>query len=128
MNQQPEIHSQFPDIRGQSHQVTELATAAAYHEWLPGKSSGDVVAHDGVKANHQILAEVEHVQQGGIVKHAAFLDILTLHQHVTTTMVQMSDAEMAQYEGILRSADAGDIFELALQRPIVRDDYAYVLA
>jgi hypothetical protein len=43
-------------------------------------------------------------------------------------MRQMSDAEMSQYEGILRSAGAGDIFELALQRPIVRDDYAYVLA
>jgi glutathione S-transferase len=105
-----------------------LATAAAYHEWLPGKSSGDIVAHDGVKANHQVLAEVEHVQQGGIVKHAAFLDVLTLHQHVTSIVRQMSDTEMAQYEGILRSAGAGDIFELALQRPIVRDDYAYVLA
>jgi hypothetical protein len=105
-----------------------LATAAAYHEWLPGKSSGDIVAHDGVKANHQILAEVEHVQQGGIVKHAAFLDTLTLHQHVTTIMGKMTDVELAQYEGILRGVGAGDIFELALQRPIVRDDYAYVLA
>jgi glutathione S-transferase len=105
-----------------------MATAQAYQQWLPGKSSGDIVSHDGGKANHQILGEVEHVQQGGTVKHGAFLDVLTLHQHVTAVMDKMSDAEMGQYEGILRAVGGGDIFELALPRAMVRDNYAWVLA
>ena len=105
-----------------------VATAAAYHDWLPGKSSGAIVAHDGKKANHQIVAEVEHVQQGGVIKHGAFLDVLTLHQHVTAVMQQMNISELAQYEDILRAVGGGGLFELKLEQPIVRNDYAYVLA
>lgn len=105
-----------------------LATAQAYQHWLPGKSRGDIVSHNGEKANHQILGEVQHQQQAKTVKHGAFLDVLTLHQHVTTITDKMYKAELVHYEKIMRSAGADDIFELATPRAMVRDNYAWVLA
>lgn len=104
-----------------------MATARAYQQWLPGKSSGDIVSHNGEKANHQVLGEVEHVQQGAIIKHGAFLDVLTLHQHVTTVVDSMSETELQQYEKIMRAAGAGDIFELRLPAAMIRDNYTWVL-
>ena len=104
-----------------------MATARAYEQWLPGKSSGDIVSHNGEKANHQVLGEVEHVQQGDVIKHGAFLDVLTLHQHVTAVVDTMSEAELGQYETIMRAAGGGDIFELRLPAAMVRNNYAWVL-
>ena len=43
---------------GRDHAFTsELKLVAqAYHQWLPGKSACAIVAHDGQKTNHQMLA------------------------------------------------------------------------
>ena len=104
------------------------ATADAFHQWLPGKSSGTIVAHDEQKANHQVLAEIEHAQVYGQVKHAAFLDPLPLHQRVTALVEHMDEAQRAQYVAILTSVGGETILELQIAHPIVRDNYTYVLA
>jgi hypothetical protein len=105
-----------------------LATAVAYHQWLPGKSAGSIVAHDGRKANHQVLAPIEHEQGGGSIKRVAFIDPLALHQRVIGTMDRMNPAELDQYGSILHAAGCEAIFALQLDRAVVRDDYTYVLA
>jgi glutathione S-transferase len=104
------------------------ATADAFHHWLPGKRSGTIVAHDQKKANHQVLAEIEHEQAYGRVRHAAFLDPLPLHQRVTAIVEQMSEEQRANYIAMLKSVGGEAILELEIAHPIVRDNYAYVLA
>jgi hypothetical protein len=105
-----------------------LATAEAYHQWLPGKSAGSIVAHDGRKANHQVLAQIEHEQGGGSIKRVAFIDPLALHQRVIGIMDRMNPSELDQYGSILHAAGCEAIFALQLERAVVRDDYTYVLA
>ena len=105
-----------------------LATAEAYHQWLPGKPAGSIVAHDGQKTNHQVLAQIEHEQGGGSIKRVAFIDPLALHQRVTGLMEHMSPAELDQYGSILNAAGCETIFALQLERGVLRDDYTYVLA
>lgn len=104
------------------------ATADAFHQWLPGRNSGSIVAHDGQKSNHQVLAEIEHIQTGGTVRHAAFLDPLPLHQRVTALVANMNDGEKACYERVLRGVGGDTLVDLRLEAQIVRDNYAYVLA
>ena len=105
-----------------------LATAVAYRQWLPGKSAGSIVAHDGQKANHQILAQIEHEQGGGSIKRVAFIDPLALHQRVIDAMENMDPAQLEQYGSILHAAGCEAIFALQLERNVVRDDYTYILA
>jgi hypothetical protein len=105
-----------------------LATAQAYHQWLPGKPSGSIVAHDGQKANHQVLAQIEHEQGGGSIERVAFIDPLALHQRVTATMERLDPAQLDQYRSILRTAACDTLFDLQLERGVVRSDYTYVLA
>ena len=105
-----------------------LATAQAYHQWLPGKPTGSIVAHDGQKTNHQVLAQIEHEQGGGSIKRVAFIDPLALHQRVIAVMEQMNPAQLDQYGSILHAAGCDALFTLQLERGVVRDDYTYVLA
>lgn len=104
------------------------ATEDAFHQWLPGKGSGTIVAHDEQKANHQVLAEIEHAQVYGRVKHAALLDPLPLHQRVTALVEQMDEAQRAQYAAMLTSVGGETILALQIAHPIVRNNYTYVLA
>lgn len=105
-----------------------LATAQAYHQWLPGKPAGAIVADDGQKANHQVLAHIEHEQGGGSIERVAFIDPLALHQRVIAVMQQMDPAQLDQYGSILHAAGCDALFTLQLERGVVRDDYTYVLA
>ena len=104
-----------------------LATAQAYHQWLPGKSAGAIVAHDGQKTNHQVLAQIEHEQGGGSIQRVAFIDPLALHQRVIGAMGRMNSAELDQYGSILRASGCGEILGLQLERGVIRDRYTYVL-
>ena len=108
-----------------------IATADAYHDWLnevPDRPAGAVVSFDGKKANHQVLSEIEHAQQGAIIKRIALLDALIQHQRLTNLIDRMDESERRAFEAILHAVGGGQIFALKLQRPMVRDDYATVLA
>jgi hypothetical protein len=107
-----------------------IETAAAYHRWLdeaPGRPAGSIVSHDGVKANHQVLSEIQHVQQGVPIERVAMLDALIQHQRLTRLIDKMGENERRSFRDVLRAVGGDDIFALKLQRPMVRDDYTTVL-
>ena len=99
---------------------------------IDGLLRGRVVASrtrcNGQKANHQILAQIEHEQGGGSIKRVAFIDPLALHQRGIEAMEQMNPAQLDQYGSILHAAGCEGIFALQLERGVVRDDCTYVLA
>jgi len=108
-----------------------LATADLYHEWLRAvadRPAGTVISFDEAKANHQVLGEIEHVQQGVLIKRMGMLDALTHHQRLTAIIDEMNGKEQQTCQDVLHSVGGDEIFALRLERPMVRDNYAYVLA
>jgi hypothetical protein len=110
--------------------VPEIAAMAdLYHQWLgtDGRAAGTICDVEEIKRNHQILGEIEHVQQGVSIKRIALLDSLTHHMRFQDLTDRMSDDEKETLNGILQRTGAQDLAKLRLRRDMKRKDYAYVL-
>lgn len=108
-----------------------IATAELYHGWLnngEARPSGSIVSHDGQKANHQILGEIQHEQQGVTISRAALLDCIVQHQRMSDVMDKMDEDEREMFGGIMQMSGGQDLINLRLERPLKRQDYAMVLA
>ena len=108
-----------------------IATANAYHHWLGEKRdrpSGTVIAIEGQKATHQVIGEIEHLQQGVSIKRIAMLDCLIQHQRLSAIQQRMDDGERQAFEQLLESVGGSAIAELELERLMMRENYAYVIA
>jgi hypothetical protein len=106
-----------------------MAMGDLYHQWLGTgeRSAGTICDVEEMKRNHQILGEIEHVQQGVSIKRVALLDSLTHHMRFQDVTDQMSDDEKQTLNGILQRTGAQDLGKLRLRRDMKRKDYAYVL-
>jgi glutathione S-transferase len=105
------------------------AMADLYHQWLgtDERAVGTICDVEEMKRNHQILGEIEHVQQGVSIKRIALLDSLTHHMRFQDLTDRMSDDEKETLNGILQRTGAQDLAKLRLRRDMKRKDYAYVL-
>jgi glutathione S-transferase len=105
------------------------ATAELYHQWLQAddRPIGAMCDVEGLKRNHQVLGEIEHVQQGVAIRRVALLDCLNQHQRFESVTDEMSEREKATLAGILRNVGAESLMNVRLKRGMKRDDYAHVL-
>jgi len=103
-----------------------IATAGAYHEWLhevPDRPAGTVVAITGEKSNHQPLGMMEYEQFGKPFKRRALLDPIIKHQDLSNMLAKMNETELNSYKEIMRKVGGQEMFDLKLERPLVRDDF-----
>ena len=110
--------------------VPEIAaTIQLYHQWLEAeaRSAGTICDVEGIKRNHQVLGEIEHVQQGVPIKRIALLDCVTHHMRLEEVLDRMNVEEKATLTKILREAGGEVVADLCLEREMKRHDYAYVL-
>jgi glutathione S-transferase len=105
------------------------ATIALYHQWLDAETrrGGSIADVEGLKRNHQVLGEVEHVQHGVPMKRIGLLDDVSHHLRFQALTDRMNDEEKSTLRGILEKAGAKGFADLHLKRSLKRDDYAYVL-
>jgi hypothetical protein len=105
------------------------ATVDLYHQWLVAdeRNAGTICDVELQKRNHQVLGEIEHVQNGVTIKRIALLDSVTHHMRLQDLMDQMNEEEKGTLNGILQRVGANDLVKLRLRRDMKRDDYAYVL-
>jgi glutathione S-transferase len=105
------------------------ATADLYHQWLglDARNAGTICDVELKKRNHQVLGEIEHVQNGVSIKRIALLDSVTLHMRFQDVTDRMSDGEKETLNGVLQRVGAQDLGKLRLSRDLKRHDYAYVL-
>ena len=105
------------------------ATMDLYHQWLEidARTVGAIVDVEGKKRNHQVLGEIEHVQQGVLIKRIALLDSVSLHLRFQALTNRMSNSEKEKLNGILQKVGAQDFCDLHLKRDAKRHDYAWVL-
>lgn len=114
------VEDYVPEIR---------ATIDLYHQWLEAeaRAAGAIVDVEGQKRIHQVLGEIEHVQQGIRIKRIALLDSVTHHLRFQALTNRMSNAEKEKLNGILQTVGAHDFGDLQLKQDMKRHDYAYVL-
>lgn len=108
-----------------------IATAATYHQWLkaePSRPAGTFVSINEEKGAHQLIGEIEHVQQGTSIKRIALLDPLIQHQRLTAVTDSMNDTERKTFIDVMNKAGGTDIADLKLERALVRENYLYVVA
>jgi len=106
-----------------------LATASAYHDWLMAedRQAGTIISHDCQKANHQALGEISHMQQGVEIKRIAFLDNLTHHQRLVKVIESMDETARKTFQTLMSETGGKEVANLRLERPMVRDNFAYVV-
>jgi glutathione S-transferase len=111
--------------------VSEIkATLDCYNQWVgePNeRPAGSIVDVEGKKRCHQVLGEIEHVQQGVPIKRIGLLDSVELHMRIQEIVEQMNAEEKSTLNGILEKVGAGDFASLTLKRHMKRDDYTWVL-
>jgi glutathione S-transferase len=131
VNDLPETLIAFLKLIGEDFVPEIMATADLYHQWLgtdpDARPPGTIIDVEGKKRNHQVLGEMEHMQQGAAIKRIALLDDLTLHMRFQAVTDQMSDGEKETLNEILQTVGAQDVGNLRLRRDMHRDDFAYVL-
>lgn len=105
------------------------ATMDLYFDWLDAdaRNAGAIVDVEGLKRNHQVLGEIEHVQGGVPIKRIALLDSVSHHLRFQALTDQMSSSEKAQLDGILKDVGAQGFADIHLKRDMKRHDHAYVL-
>ena len=105
------------------------ATVDLYHQWLDtdARAAGTICDVEEKKRNHQVLGEIEHVQQGVSIKRIALLDSLTHHLRFQDVTDRMSDDEKETLNRILQRTGAQDLGKLRLKRDMKRRDFTYVL-
>lgn len=107
-----------------------IATADLFHQWLDTEDRAPeaIPSYDGKKANHLILGEIEHQQQGVTIQRSAMLDTLIHHQHIDDIKKTMNEQELTAYNIILNTAGGNNIANLALSRRMKRNNYCTVLS
>jgi glutathione S-transferase len=125
----PETLIAFLKLIAEDYVPEIQATVELYHQWLDAdaRTDGAIVDVEGLKRNHQVLGEIEHVQQGVTIRRIALLDSLTHHKRFQDVTDRMSDGEKETLKGILQKVGAQDFENLRLRRDMKRQDYAYVL-
>jgi glutathione S-transferase len=126
----PETLIAFLKLIAEDYVPEVRATVDCYHQWLgtpDERPAGAICDKEGMKRCHQVLGEIEHVQQGVLIKRIALLDSVELHTRFQGVVEQMSAEEMETLNGILQSVGAGDFASLRLKRNMKRHDFAYVL-
>ncbi len=105
------------------------ATMELYHQWLEAdaRADGTIVDVEEKRRIHQVLGEIEHVQQGTRIKRIALLDSVTHHLRFQVLTNRMSNAEKEKLNEILQKVGAQDFGDLQLRQDMKRHDYAYVL-
>ncbi|MHC4910800.1 MAG: glutathione S-transferase family protein [Planctomycetota bacterium] len=110
-----------PEVHATLDQYDALIAAQA-------AGAGDVVDAEGVKRNHQVLGEIEHVQGGATIRRVALLDNVSHHLRWQALVEGMSASERALFSQILGEIGALELLDRRLSRPMRREDGAYVLA
>jgi len=125
----PETLIAFLKLIAEDYVPEITATVDLYHQWLgtDGRAAGTICDVEEMKRNHQVLGEIEHVQQGVSIKRIGLLDSLTHHMRFQDVLDRMSDDKKETLSGILQKTGAQDLAKLRLRRDMKRKDYAYVL-
>jgi glutathione S-transferase len=127
----PETLVAFLKLVAEDYVPEIKATVDLYNQWVgepDARPAGTIIDVEGEKRCHQVLGEIEHVQQGVSFKRVALLDSVELHTRFQTVVEQMSAMEKSTLNGILQKVGAGDFASLRLKRNMKRVDYTWVLA
>ena len=103
-----------------------MAVADAYHNWLhevPSRPAGTIVSITGQKSNHQAIGMIEYDQYGKTFKRLGLLDPIIRHQEMADKIAEMNQSELNDYKAIMAKVGGQALFDLTLERPIVRDDF-----
>jgi glutathione S-transferase len=125
----PETLIAFLKLIAEDYVPEIRATMGLYHQWLDAdaRTDGAIVDVEGLKRNHQVLGEIEHVQRGVAIRRIALLDSVSHHLRFQDVTDRMSDGEKKNLNGILQKVGAEDFADLHIKRDMKRHDYAYVL-
>lgn len=126
----PETLISFLKLVAEDYVPEIRATIDCYNQWVGesgARPAGTIIDVEGKKRCHQVLGEIEHVQQGVRIKRIGLVDIVELHTRFQAVVEQMSDKEKKTLNGILQRVGAGGFAGLRLKRNMKREDYAWVL-
>lgn len=107
-----------------------LADAKFVNAWLaanPALPAGRIVSHDGQRSVHPVLGMIEYPWRGVTVQRGSMPHGLWHFEQAASEAGALTGPARATFEALTERLGGGDMMQIKLVRPLVRQDYVLVL-